>query len=139
MNQQKLTNNYNPKKRKYIENKLSNCDQLLPILNDKKSKISFTIQSSTDSNKFYDVIILNTANGIEYQCNCGEQWNINPPRNNCKHIGAVLSNLLKTYVLNHHIIMKNNTKQLKINDNDTATHKDDLSIDDIIEQFKKFL
>ena len=91
------------KKRTSIESKLSNFDNLVkkPKLFSIKSSISFNVQSSTDSNKNYTVTIESNSDDIIFQCNCGDQWNIKPRRNNCKHIGAVISNLLKKFVQNH--------------------------------------
>lgn len=131
----------NTRKRKTIENNFDNDGLVQTNTNDLES-ISFAVNSATDQKKQYLVSIVNGINpntginGLNFACTCGDQWNIKPRRNNCKHIGGVLGSLLKVYVKNH----TNNTKQKKITAGSNAQHKaddgDELDIDTVIDQFK---
>jgi hypothetical protein len=124
------------KKRKQIEDNLSNAENMVQKYcnDDQNNKITLSVQSSSDDNKTYNITILNTEYGIVYQCDCGDQWNIIPKRNNCKHIGATLSNLISIYVRNNFSV-----KQRKLNKNDIPKHVDELDLDELMDKFKKLL
>jgi hypothetical protein len=137
----------NSRKRKNIETKFDN-DDLVQTNTQAVETISFNVKSATDSNKHYQVSIINGiddstgTHGLNFSCTCGDQWNIRPRRNNCKHVGGVLGSLLKTYVKNHTNSSKQ--KQKKITAGSNAQHKaedddDELDIDTVIDQFKALM
>jgi len=95
--------------------------------NSTNNSISFDVISSTDGNTKYTVKI-NSLNGIEFECNCGDKWNIIPRRNNCKHIGCLIANIIKKYVNNS---KSNKNTQISVSSND-----DDVS--DILDKLKDF-
>ncbi len=120
------------KKRK-IEDKLSDFTDLVhqgsPLFD---NNICFNVQSSTEASKMYEVSIINDHNGIKFECNCGDQWSVVPKRDHCKHIGGVISNLIKIYVRSHF------NKIDKIDKIDKTEVMDD-NLENIIEKFKKLL
>lgn len=135
------------RKRKVIENKLSNCSELVkkelpttPLTCE--NEVIFVVQSETDSDKSYNVKIVNNQYGVKFECNCGDQWNITPPRNNCKHIGGTLSNMMKEFVLSH-VQKSSSSKQSKLKKGTNAKFveetDDEINIDSIIDQFKELM
>ena len=96
------------KKRKSIENKYDNEYLVNNYYNQSNNHISFIVNSQTNISNTYTVSINNGPNGIIFSCNCGDQWQISPKRNNCKHIGGVIGMLMSKYVNNHY-----SQKQLK--------------------------
>lgn len=105
-----------PAKKRKIESKIDSEKVIYSISTSLDNEICFDVISSTDKNKKYIVKIFNN-NGINMECNCGDQWGIKPRRNNCKHIGGIIGNIVKEYVLNN-------------------TKKEGGDMDDIIEKFK---
>ena len=130
------------RKRKTIQNKLTSCSELITNVQPDAgvpNETAFIVQSESDKSKLYHTKVFNNANGINFECNCGDQWNINPRRNNCKHIGGMIANLLKTYVENHN---KNGCKHQKNTKNSNARPYDDSDnddIDNIIDKFKNLM
>jgi hypothetical protein len=133
------------RKRKHIQTKLSSCSELvkkeLPttVSSELENQVIFAVQSATDPKKSYNINIINGYQGVSFKCDCGDQWNINPPRNNCKHIGGVISNLIKEYVMCH--TLKSSSKQQRLDKDVCAKIMDevDISMDSFIDQFKNLL
>lgn len=76
-------------------------DTSIPITYDEipSNKISFNVTSSRFPDLVY-VVQLTTNNGLHFECNCGDQYDI-PRRQRCKHISAVFANIVKLFVLSH--------------------------------------
>jgi len=89
-----------PSKRKIVEKNLTQYDTLVKKSKYDISAIKFNVSSSTDDTKSYEVKIYNMEEGIKLECDCGDQWGIKNKRNNCKHLGAVVSSILKQYICN---------------------------------------
>lgn len=96
-------NLHNHKKRRVVEQNLTQYESYVkkPKINLLQQEIRFNVDSTTEPNTQYIVGIQNQNDGIKLECNCGDTWSIHPRRNNCKHIGAVVSNILKQYIVNH--------------------------------------
>ncbi len=129
------------KKRKDIENKLSGfIDLVQPTFTQESTNfmnncVSFIVNSSTDHTKMYNVSIINGSDGIQFECNCGDRWAVTPKRNNCKHIGGVISSFIEIYVKNHFNKMAS-TKRIKYHADTDVSHKPEENMNDIIEMFK---
>ncbi len=131
------------RKRKHIETKLSSCSELVkkempavPLTGE--NEVIFVVQSATDLQKSYNVKIVNDQNGVRFECTCGDQWNITPPRNNCKHVGGTLSNLIKEFVLSH-AQKSSSSKQAKLEKGTSVKFDEEEDMEAIIEQFKGLL
>lgn len=132
--QMKVASKLDNKKRKSIEQKFNHSD--LVQTNDEPQAISFNVSSETDNTKNYIVNLINGSDGLQFECNCGDQWNISPKRNNCKHVGGLVGNIVKTFVGTHIA-----TKQQKTKAEDNAKHidMDDMSMSEVIEEFGKMM
>lgn len=122
-------------KKRRVENRLSNHDNLvLPTIQKPSiyNKTSFVVKSATQRDKEYIVQIMNGYEGILFECTCGDQYHVEPKRNNCKHIGGVISNIIKEYVKNNYVVARNSKKQKNSNGNN-------LDIENIIDQFKTMM
>ena len=123
------------RKRKQIENKFTNDDLVQPSAL-QSNVVSFLVASSS-SDKQYIVTLKNSSDGVHFECNCGDQWGINPRRNNCKHVGGVVGTIMKSFVKTHM-----NVKQRRTSSTTSAKHEVDIEempMDDIIDQFKKYM
>ncbi len=134
------------RKRKYIENKLNEIKLL--ECDEPNNQILFTATSSNDEYKIYTIYISNDPNGVKLECTCGDQWGIIPRRNNCKHIGGIIANLMKVFVQNHksntsnHLTKYKRPKCLKSTNeviSKTSYIDNDISIDELTEKFKQLL
>ena len=109
------------RKRQRIETKLNSKKCYVKTSDQKKNAVVFDVTSATNNGTIYQINLSNTLQGVNFECSCGDQWNINPKRNNCKHIGSMLATLIRTYVQNH------------------ITTKDDINMDDLLDKFKTIL
>lgn len=131
INMQKKT--IDSKKRKNIEQKFEHSN-LVQTNTEGNSITYFNVVSESNEKKHYIVALINGPNGIQFECNCGDQWNISPKRNNCKHVGGVVGNVVRTFVATHSYI-----KQHKIKANDSAKRINLDDMDDVIKEFGKLM
>ena len=85
---------------KVFTRNLLDYSPLLKSNNALPSTVKFQLNSSTEPDKKYNISFTNSPMGLILACNCGDQWNVSPQRNNCKHIGCTIANIIKTYLEN---------------------------------------
>lgn len=90
----------------------------------KYDNICFIVKSTISPGITYN-IFLDFSNGVKMECTCGDKYGVTPRRNHCKHIGSIVGDIVKKFVLNH--IEYKDPKD------------DDSNIDDIIDKFKDML
>ncbi len=134
------------KKRKHIEDKLNEAELIQPENFMQESQAVFNVVSSTDDTKVYTVSISNGFNGIKYECNCGDQWDVEPRRNNCRHIGGVIANMMKIFVFNHNDNLKPRRKCKKLDSSNESMNKvmdatdvdvHEMGMDELVDKFKE--
>lgn len=136
------TSNIKESKKRKIENKLqNNNDLLLPNNTDNIQCMTFNTKSTTMVNTSHQVKMYYGSNGIQFSCTCGDRWKINPPYNNCKHIGSIIANMVTVFVQNNYAKLNhipNKNKKVKNNDG-VSIEKNDQNMEDMIENFKQLM
>jgi len=85
------------KRRKTLKRKFASLDPRDVSPSAEENSMSFPVRSSRDKTKFYTVRL---NNGLRFTCNCGDQYGV-PTRNNCRHVGTVITTMLAKYVNSH--------------------------------------
>lgn len=118
------------KRRRTLKRKMDEMDgtQIAPSSDTGTGTASFNVASSTNQ-QLYRVDI-RFDNGFNFACTCGDQFGV-PTRDHCKHIGNVITNMMKTYVTLYTTKGKSKLK------NGGIIH--DMAIDDITDIFSKML
>ena len=85
---------------KNVQNKCAKIEAnlqkpLLARLGIMNQKFQIIVPSQRHPNKRH-VVILN--DNLQFECDCGDEWNISPKRNHCTHIGMVIGNMLRDYI-----------------------------------------
>jgi hypothetical protein len=91
----------NKKKRQRVEKSLQETTKvLLPADNVPASSMTLQVQSS-DKTKSYPVTIHYDAQGIRFECSCGDQFGMTEKRNNCKHVATAILDMNRSFVDTH--------------------------------------
>lgn len=86
------------KRRKNLKRNIATLDENdINPSDDQDNQVNFTVNSSRDSKKKYQTKIINDSTGFRFECNCGDQYGV-PTRDHCRHIGTVITSMLKRYV-----------------------------------------
>ena len=89
------------KKRKRVEKSFKETTKvIIPEEDVDPSALTLQVQS-TDKTKQYPVKIKYDANGITFECSCGDQFGMKEKRNNCKHVATAVLEMNKAFLDAH--------------------------------------
>ena len=120
---------------KNIKNKFKKIDKIPVSIND---NCIAKIQSSSNTNITYQISLKNDrSSGIFLECNCGNQFGVNP-RRNCKHIASFIHSCTTSFFQSQ----IESCKSYKISSGkkrkkcDNSVDKDEQNITDVIDAFE---
>lgn len=88
-------------KRKRLRNTMKAAEETeIDDVEKQHPQLTLKIRSS-DRTKQYLVSIGYNKDGIQYQCNCGDQFGLKDKRNSCRHIATAVLQMNKAFLNNH--------------------------------------